>query len=97
MTNIPIDEVFRVQVRDYNIFDNDTPMEQRKTILNQYHLRTFDRTNGCYYTYSRNSHSQITYDFNELKKELLEMRELIINDPIFESRWVSKVPQDILK
>jgi hypothetical protein len=101
-TNEHFDERFdsvRWQIGDYNILDNDTPTDMRETILNQYHLRTFDRTNGCYYTYGRRNHRllPITYNFNELRNELLRMRELITTHQMFDSQWVDRAPEDILQ
>lgn len=102
-TNEHFDErfdVFRWNVGDYNLLNNTMDAEMRETILNHYHLRTFDRDNGVYYTYVRggkNGLRQAAVNFYELQKQLAAMRERIITHPIFESRWFDRMPGDILK
>lgn len=85
---------FMWNVGDYNIVDRHTQPEMRETILNNHHLRTFDRSNGCYYTYIRRQGNLIpkTVDFRELSKQLLEMKTLITENTIFESQWVDGMP-----
>lgn len=101
-TNVHFDEridSFGWNVGDYNIIDNNTTDEMRRTILNQYHLRTFDRRNGCYYTYVRRGErlERKTISFFELRRQLEELRSIIVNNPIFESRWIDRMPGDILE
>ena len=101
-TNAHFDERFdalRWNVGDYNLLDDDTTPEMRAAIMNQYHLRTFDRRNGCYYTYGHKSKrlQRVSVDFRELMTQLQQMREQIVRHPIFESRWVDRMPGDILE
>lgn len=101
-TNAHFDErfdTFRWNVGDYNLLDDDVDPEMRTVIMNQHHLRTFDRGNGCYYTYGRRNNrlQRVSVDFRELMTQLQRMREQIVNHPIFESRWVDRVPGDILE
>lgn len=102
-TNAHFDERFDAMgynVGDYNLLNDDMDPNMRETILNRYHLRTFDRSSGVYYTYAlrgRNNLQQVAVDFCELQEQLVAMREQIITHPIFESRWVDRMPGDILK
>ncbi len=101
-TNAHFDERFDAlhwNVGDYNLLDDDMDPEMRVTIMNQCHLRTFDRRNGCYYTYGRKNKQlqRVSVDFRELMTQLRQMREQIVSHPIFESRWVDRMPGDILE
>lgn len=101
-TNEHFDErfdVLRWNVGDYNLLDDDMDPEMRATIMSQHHLRTFDRVSGLYYTYGRKGKrlQRVSVDFRELMKQLQQMREQIVNHPIFESRWVDRMPGDILE
>ena len=101
-TNVHFDEridSFGWNVGDYNIIDDSTTDRIRHTLLNQYHLRTFDRTNGCYYTYVRNRDQLVTktINFYELRGQLEELRDIIVQHSVFESRWIDRMPGDILE
>lgn len=101
-TNAHFDERFDAlhwNVGDYNLLDDDMDPEMRAAIMNQRHLRTFDRRNGCYYTYGRKNKQlqRVSVDFRELMTQLQQMREQIVSHPIFESRWVDRMPGDILE
>ena len=100
-TNEHLDErfdEFRWNIGDYNILNRNTPPDMRATILNENHLRTFDRSNNCYYTYIRRDGRFIpkVVDLQELLEQLFRMRTQITTHPIFESRWVDRMPGDIL-
>ena len=102
-TNEHFDERFdlvRWNVGDYNLLDDDMDTEMRATILNHYHLRTFDRSNGIYYTYvcrDKSGLQQVEVNLKELQKQLAVMKEHIVTHPLFESRWVDRMPGDILE
>lgn len=101
-TNEHFDERFDAlhwNVGDYNLLDDDVDPKMRTTIMNQYHLRTFDRGNSCYYTYARKDKrlQWVSVDFRELMKQLQQMRKQIVNHPIFESQWADRMPGDILE
>ncbi len=101
-TNAHFDERFdalRWNVGDYNLLDDAVGPEMRAAIMNQYHLRTFDRGNGCYYTHVLRGGQlqQVSVDFQELMTQLQQMRERIVSHPLFESRWVDRTPWDVLE
>lgn len=100
-TNEHFDERFDAfgwDIGDYNLLDHNTPPDMRTAILKENHLRTFDRSNNCYYTYVRHQGEfvQKSVDFRELLMQLLAMRERITTNPILESRWKDQMPGDIL-
>lgn len=79
-------EQFNGNVGDYNLLDTDTPQDMRETILNNPHLRTYDKSSGIYYTYDRRL-QQISYNLYDLRKELDKLRQAIIENKIYESTW----------
>ena len=90
---------FRWNIGDYNIVDFNTPRDMRDTILGETHLRTFDRRNGYYHTYIRRKGECVPMHVNlhKLYLELSIMRDQITKHPIFESRWVDRMPGDIIE
>ena len=100
-TNEHFDERFDAfgwDIGDYNLLDHNTPPDMRTAILKENHLRTFDRSNNCYYTYVRHQGKfvQKSVDFQELIMQLLSTRKRITTNPIMESRWKDQMPGDIL-
>ena len=58
----------------------------RNTILTEHHLRTYDVSNHIYYTYNRKQ-NLIVYDLLELHDELIEMKNIIQNNPSTYTSW----------
>lgn len=79
---------------DYNLLDKNVDVEMRKTILNNPHLRTYDKENHIYYTYGR-KRNPVNYNFEEMKQELQDMQEKILSNPITNSAWINQHPNDI--
>lgn len=75
-------------VGDYNLLDANTDPYIRDVIINNYHLRTYDKVNYIYYTYN-GSGTKISYDLKVLRAELENLRTLIVNNPITDSGWNS--------
>ena len=82
-------EEFDGVIGDYNVIDHQTSREKIHIIENQSHLRTFDNRTKTYITYKRDSgsFSKIYIDLNELRRQLITMRERIINNPQYNSGW----------
>lgn len=89
-------EQFGGNIGDYNLLDQNTDFNMRTTIMQNPHLRTYDKESGIYYTYN-NKMNQISYDFNQLNCELRTMLSTIIKNPIFKSGWVDSPPEEIIK
>lgn len=83
------------KIGDYNIIDEDTDVVMKTTILSNPHLRTFDKNRKIYYTYDRNK-MPIAYDFNELKIELLDMQEKIIDNPVTNCAWINELTDEVV-
>ena len=79
-------EQFNGRVGDYNLLDIATPQDMRETILNNPHLRTYDKSSGIYYTYDRQL-QQISYNLYDLRNELNKLRQAIIENRVYESAW----------
>ena len=88
-TNTHFDERYDAAgyiVGDYNLLDTGTDPCMRDIINNNYHLRTYDKTNFVYYTFNSYG-TRIRFDLKVLKNELWDLRNLIINNPITNSGW----------
>ncbi len=88
-TNAHFDERYDAAgyiVGDYNLLDENTDPFIRHTIITDYHLRTYDKTNFIYYTFN-GSLTKISYDLRVLKTELVNLRTLIADNPITNSGW----------
>lgn len=85
---------FGSNLGDYNLLDENVDVEMRKTILNNPHLRTYDKGNHIYYTYGR-KRNLINYNFEEMKQELQDMQEKILSNPITNCAWINQHPNDI--
>lgn len=102
-TDVHIDERFHSfggRVGDYNLIDNDTPDKIRQEILNTPHLRTFDRSNKIYYTYTLDKDKgmcQTSLNFHTLRTQFEKMKEAITSNQIFEKAWLLKIPGIQLK
>lgn len=97
-TNEHFDERYQkanCQLGDLNLLNNDTDKTMKSTIMEQYHLRTYDITKAIYYTYDRNG-NPIEYNLYELYRELLKMRELLDNNEASNIAWVDKLPGELL-
>ena len=89
-------EQFNGNVGDYNLLDVDTDTTMRNTILNNPHLRTYDKSNGIYYTYNRNL-QQIEYNLWHLRDELSDMIYKINENSITNVAWVDAIPDEKVK
>lgn len=95
-TNEHFDErydAFNGRVGDYNLLDENTTTDMRKVIINQPHLRTYDKINGVYHTYNRNL-EPITYNLYQLQGELQRMLSTIEANPVFCSQWVDTMSNE---
>lgn len=84
-TNEHFDErydTFDYNIGDYNLLDSSTDRKVRNIIMNSPHLRSYDIESKIYSTYDRQSR-RIEYNFDELSKELIEMKRRIVNNPYF--------------
>ena len=59
-------------VGDMNLLKPDTPVDERRLILETPHLRTLDVENWLYYSYDRRG-KQIVLDLSELRNEMYDM------------------------
>lgn len=75
-------------VGDYNLLDENTEPCIREAIIDNYHLRTYDKTNFIYYTFN-SRWTKISFDLRVLKTELVKLRALIADNPITNSGWGS--------
>lgn len=87
---------FEGKLGDYNLLDNNTDNEMREAIMNNTHLRTYDKANHIYYTYGRNK-KPISYDLLEMHRELNEMKNQIENNPTTDIAWVDQYPFETIK
>ncbi len=88
-TNAHFDERYDAAgyiVGDYNLLDENTETYIREAIIDNYHLRTYDKTNFIYYTFN-SRWTKISFDLRVLKTELLKLRALIADNPITNSGW----------
>ncbi len=88
-TNTHFDERYDAAgyiVGDYNLLDENTDPFIRDVIKDNYHLRTYDKVNFIYYTFSGGGR-KISYDLRILKTELVNLRTLIADNPITDSGW----------
>ena len=88
-TNTHFDERYDVAgyiVGDYNLLDENTEPLIRDIINDNYHLRTYDKTNFIYYTFNSNWR-KIRYDLKTLERELVALRNLISGNPVTDSGW----------
>ena len=91
-TNAHFDERYDVAgyiVGDYNLLDENTEPFIRESIIDNYHLRTYDKTNFIYYTFN-GSGRKISYDLRVLRTELVNLRTRIVDNPITNSGWNNK-------
>ncbi len=88
-------EAFNKGVGDYNLLDRNTDTQMRDTILNNPHLRTYDKENNIYYTYNYKLR-QIEYDLNQLQNELINILQTITENDVFNSSWVYCIPEDVI-
>lgn len=86
-------EQFNGKVGDYNLLDANTDSLMRDTILNNPHLRTYDKEKGIYYTYDRNL-NRLEYNFERLRTELNNMLYEINYNPISNVAWVDTMPDE---
>lgn len=68
----------------------------RTIIMQNPHLRTYDKESGIYYTYN-NRMNPISYDLNQLNCELRTMLSKLTGNPIFEFGWVDSPPEEIIR
>ena len=68
----------------------------RTIIIQNPHLRTYDKESGIYYTYN-NKMNPISYDLNQLNCELRTMLSKLTENPIFESGWVDSPPEETIR
>lgn len=73
---------------DYNLLDDNVNTEMRETILNNPHLRTYDKVNHIYYTYGRRG-NKVSFNLEEMQRELYNLQKNILNNPITNSAWVN--------
>ena len=77
---------FNNNIGDLNLIYDNTDAYMRNTILTEHHLRTYDVSNHIYYTYNREQ-NLIMYDLLELHDELVEMKNIIQNNPLTYTSW----------
>lgn len=77
---------FNNNIGDLNLIYDNTDAYMRNTILTEHHLRTYDVSNHIYYTYNRKQ-NLIVYDLLELHDELIEMKNIIQNNPLTYTSW----------
>ena len=77
---------FNNNIGDLNLIYDNTDAYMRNTILSEHHLRTYDVSNHIYYTYNRKQ-NLIVYDLLELHDELIEMKNIIQNNPSTYTSW----------
>ena len=77
---------FNNNIGDLNLIYDNTDAYMRNTILTEHHLRTYDVSNHIYYTYNRKQ-NLIMYDLLELHDELVEMKNIIQNNPLTYTSW----------
>lgn len=77
---------FNNNIGDLNLIYDNTDAYMRNTILTEHHLRTYDVSNHIYYTYNRKQ-NLIRYDLLELHGELVEMKNIIQNNPLTYTSW----------
>lgn len=77
---------FNNNIGDLNLIYDNTDAYMRNTILTEHHLRTYDVSNHIYYTYNRKQ-NLIAYDLLELHDELIEMKNIIQNNPLTYTSW----------
>lgn len=80
---------FGYNIGDYNILNGSIDEKVRKTIEKSPHLRTYDEETKIYYTYNRRA-KKIEYNFNNLREELMRMKDRILNNPYYISAWDKK-------
>lgn len=88
-TNTHFDERYDAAgyiVGDYNLLDENTDPYIRDVIKDNYHLRTYDKTNFIYYTFNGGGR-KISFDLRQLRTELTNLRTLIADNPITNSGW----------
>lgn len=98
-TNEHFDErydMFNSNIGDYNVLYENMDNDMRNVILKNPHLRTYDKTKHIYYTYGRNR-NPISYDLEEMKNELVEMREKIKDNSITNSAWINEYPNEFVE
>lgn len=88
-------EEFDCNIGDYNIIFEGTDELMKSTIYSNYHLRTYDKTTNTYYTYNKKK-VLISCNLKDLYDELIELRTLITENPLFESGWVDEDPHNII-
>lgn len=86
-------EEFGGNLGDYNLLNHDTDPYMRAVIQTNPHLRTLDVENFLYYTYIRKSgrFERFAYDLNVLRRQLEQLRDAIIENPVFSSAWVEEM------
>lgn len=89
-------EQFGGNIGDYNLLDHNTDLNMRTIIMQNPHLRTYDKESGIYYTYN-NKMNPISYDLNQLNCELRTMLSKLTENPIFESGWVDSPPEETIR
>ena len=77
---------FNNNIGDLNLIYDNTDAYMRNTILTEHHLRTYDVSNHIYYTYNKKQ-NLIVYDLLELHDELIEMKNIIQNNPLTYTSW----------
>lgn len=77
---------FNNNIGDLNLIYDNTDAYMRNKILTEHHLRTYDVSNHIYYTYNRKQ-NLIMYDLLELHDELVEMKNIIQNNPLTYTSW----------
>lgn len=78
-TNMHFDERYdecNMRIGDYNIIDENTPYEERWTILNTPHLRTYNKQEQVYITVGRYG-ERIEFSLEQLHQELIRLSNLL--------------------
>ncbi len=68
---------------DYNIIDENTPLDEKDEILNTPHLRTYDKQNQIYITVGTNGR-RIEFPLNRLRQELNALKYKLENIKLVE-------------